>query len=303
MSRNAIVKKSKKLIGTSRSIVKRRVTPSDNFFGGAVVPFVEGSPVTDLISGPVYQQYRGGEYVHVSDLLYSCMRKVALSDKLKTPIHSRPIYDSQGITFAQGEAIHSYIVGKAVRQDPSIVYGNWTCNCGKHVITGTKVKADREGTCGACNSPIHRYREIVVTNETYKVSGSIDLVLVPNGAIYPVELKSIKKDSWEELARPVPEHLSQVLMYWFLLREAGYNVHDKASIVYAVKEMVMKNPFKEFVIRPSELMDRIQVYLDLARELVLYREIGQLPNRIGGCYAPDSKDAKACQFCTICFQL
>ena len=163
------MKKVKQLAGSPISAVKRRVRTDDTIFESKVLPFTTDQVVAALIADPTFQAYRHSEYVHVSDLLYSCMRMVALAEKFNVPIHERPIYDSQGLTFAQGEAIHSYIIGKMIKKRPDIVFGNWKCLCGIKSFIGSASQAANADSCNSCQSKLNQYNEFVVYNNDLMV--------------------------------------------------------------------------------------------------------------------------------------
>ena len=117
------------------------------------------------------------------------------------------------------------------------------------------------------------------------------------------EVKSIAAKGWQELKRPKPEHLLQVLFYWYLYKQEGWPLWDRVSVIYVNKEFMFSGvPYKEFFFQPSIIEDRLDDLLAEARQLVEYRNSGTLPPR-SMCQDKDSPDAKKCQFRDICFQM
>jgi hypothetical protein len=267
-----------------------------------ILPFSEHPVLSDILKGPIHQEFRDGDYIHVSDLIYKCARKIALSKRMDQPIDPEPLFDSTSLTFKQGEAMAEFIVGKVASKAPRNAYGIWGCRCGVYKVEGTKHDV-KDSQCDVCGHDLTLYHEIVIKDEELRLSGSIDLLLQEDKAFVITELKSMKKDQWEELQRPVPEHLIQVLFYWYLMQKAGRPLHDKVSILYAVKDYVFKSPYKEFVIQPSSQLYRLDDYLEEARVLTdAIHKRGPLPARVS-CPSQDSPAAKKCQFREVCFQL
>ena len=267
-----------------------------------VIPFDSHEVLSGVLKGPVYSEFRDGDYIHVSDLIHKCSRKIALSKRLREPIDPEPLFDSNSLTYCQGHAIAEFIVKKIAHKAPRNAYGVWTCPCASEEIEGTK-HAVKDIVCDTCGHPLDIYKEIVIKDDELRLTGSIDLIFREDGAFVIVELKSIAKSYWEKLERPVPEHLIQVLIYWYLMQKAGKPLHDKIVILYAVKEMIFARPYKEFVVQPSKHLFRLDDYLEDAQTLKsALHDNGDLPPRLT-CPSQDSPAAKKCQFRETCFQL
>lgn len=244
--------------------------------------------------------FRYGEYTHVSDLLYKCLRMVAISYRDEVPIIGETRRDGQDITLSIGEAVHDYITDKAIRTRPEEVYGSWTCRCRyKKVHNTVAAEARKKPRCPRCRTKLTRYQEMVVFNEEYKISGSIDLTFLINKALYLTELKSMKHSKWEELTRPIPDHIIQVVFYWWLCNQLQIKIHPQVSIIYCTKDWTFKNPYKEFIINPEDYVRRLDDYLEEAKALKAARAGGTLPVKI--CPTIQSPQAKKCEMCTICF--
>jgi hypothetical protein len=86
-----------------------------------------------------------------------------------------------------------------------------------------------------------------------------------------------------------------------LLKEAGYSVVNQISIIYMNKGYVFKLPYKEFVIKPEDQLDRLELYDDEARALKQYRLTGEVPKRTF-CSSIACADAKTCHVANVCFR-
>ncbi len=250
-------------------------------------------------SGPVPNLLRNKDkYLHVSDLLNRCMRMFALAERTGTALRGDPLYDNLGVTFAIGNAIGQYMVNKSAATMENNLWGDWRCMCGHTVHVGVCSEAKKH-TCDKCERPLINYHEHVFVNDEYNISGSVDLSYLIDQHLYLAEVKSIKKEDWEALVRPIPIHKLQVLFYWWLARERGYSLYKQVSILYVCKAHTRGSPIKEFVFDPTDELDRLYNYLEDARMLKAAKEGGPLPFRI--CASETVTSAKNCQVCTVCF--
>lgn len=299
-----VQKNSKRKQGNnSNSVVRRRVRSKKNTggrpSGNKVIPYNNKDVLKELLKGPDMGRFREGDYIHVSDLIYKCTRKIALSHRLQQPIDPDPVFDSQGLTFAQGEAIHDYITDKIIRKHPDKIYGMWSCSCGTTTQEG--LRSDVTDSCNKCGTTLSKYGEIKLIDEELKITGSVDLSLLVRNSFLLTELKSMKHELWQELARPEGNHVIQILFYWYLARKLGLDLHDKVSVLYATKNYVFNNPYKEFVMCPSDELHKLDDYLEDARVLkAAIHDGGPLPPRLS-CPTRNSPAAKDCQFCNVCF--
>lgn len=256
-------------------------------------------------SRPNYRKMRKHDdhaHIHVSDLLYKCGRRLALAHVYDIAIAEDPIFDSLSLTFRQGEAIHDHVRDVIAGKHPEKVWGKWTCPCEETSYEGVYAGALEHDECPSCGKKPLKHNEIPILNEEFNVIGSPDLELFWSNAFYITELKSMAARYWDELERPVPEHVIQVLMYWDLKRSAGYNLHDHVSILYVNKEYRPRNPYKEFTIYVPENLDRLASYYTEALAIKGAIEGGDLPER-KVCSSPQSREAKKCEVCTLCFEV
>lgn len=305
MSRSRLVKRMASPVSnvSVTSILESRRRPKPkHILSHTVVPAPSGYSLMKFIKlAPLLRQGRDDGYLHVSDLVHKCVRSLALSKRIGMPMPTQEIYDSQGITFAQGDAIQSFVTNKLIRHSSDFVYGKWACRCGAKVKEGVYSTVVKE-ECSVCNTHLDNYQEVAIKNDEYMISGSIDILLLTETQhFYTGEVKSMVRHLWDKLTRPVPEHAIQVLFYWWLLREAGYNLLDKVSIIYVCKEMQFKSPYKEFSIIPSREIHQLDEYLQDAANYKSAVTTGeQLPIR-SICVNENSPAAKKCQVCYHCF--
>jgi len=288
--------------GTASSALKRRTNKrEDGPLSGGVVEIDDSTVMTSRVAGhPIPNAFREGEYLHVSDLLGKCTRMIALSDQTGTPIAGESLWDNMLVTFAIGNAIHDYVRSKVARTSPEEMYGTWKCVCGHHEYKGTYSDAKRKAPCSKCGKDLTEYHELVLRNDYYMIVGSVDLTLLFARAFYFCEIKSIKKEDWDEITRPIPLHILQIVFYWWLATELGLPVHKQVSVLYVTKGHVFGSPYKEFVIDPTEHLHRLTEYLEDALALKKAKKRkGVLPVRL--CPKTDSPQAKKCEMNSLCF--
>lgn len=253
---------------------------------------------------PPQDDFRGGEHLHVSDLIHKCTRMIALSERLNLPIRGDRIMDSRAITFATGHAIQGVVTDRLKANMSDLLWGNWTCVCGYETIESkTYEEVRNEKECEYCHTAPHRYVETTWISEELKLSGSIDIMLKLGDGFYPIEVKSAAGRIWEDLTRPIPDHLIQALFYYHLARENNLPLMDQLSILYVKKEFIFGNPYKEFLVTPSNYLHRLEDFLDEARELKAFRhDNGPLPVRTS-CMNELSPAARECPFALQCFAI
>lgn len=303
-TRKRIVRSSTKTAATK--VLRRRRREEEVQAEGDIVHMTEGEDFTlgVLKKSPVtMSDFRYGDYLHVSDLLGKCMRKIALSEKFKVAMPSSFVHESMALTFAQGTAIHDHVKNRVLKGHPDKMYGSWSCSCG-NLHTGDMTYADaKDKRCKLCGQAPTQYHELTLRDPDLMVVGSPDITLYLDDlrVFYPIEIKSINHEDWKEIARPKPDHVLQVLFYWYLLRKLGYPVPDQVSILYVTKGFVFKTPYKEFRVFPETVINRLDEYIEEARALKEAKEGGDMPRR-SYCASRDCKDAKDCHVANVCFQ-
>ncbi len=249
---------------------------------------------------------RPGDYLHVSDLLGKCVRKMVLSRRHSTPIRPQRLTASDEMTFAQGDAIHDKVKAMSTASSPAQVWGKWKCQCGNifHDEPCTYAETDPTDICEFCHTPTNVYEEVPMRDDDTMIVGTPDLLfyLAALEAFHITEIKSMADKEWQEIVRPKPEHVLQVLFYWYLMRKLGYRVTDMVSIFYVSKGYkFMGTPYKEFMFRPEDELHRLDIYLADAYATKASRldPTAALPSRI--CTGEFTVEAKKCELCTICF--
>lgn len=297
----------KKAPAPPKALRRTRTVRSASVGAGPIISIRNGDELSLQLLRNCPREVSGFRHgpLHVSDLLSKCLRKIALSAQLHKPMPAQQLADSMGLTFAQGVAIHDYVKKKFLQGHPDKLYGSWSCLCGATVTQPMLYSKVTKVECDSCGGVTNRYVELDVLDTELDLIGSPDVVLylADYEVYYPIEIKSITYDDWKEMVRPKPEHVLQVLFYWYLMRRAGYAVPDQVSIVYVSKGYVFKSPYKEFTIpTPSEdvVLERIGDYVDEARRLKAYKETGAVPPRTM-CPSMSCKEAKECHVNVICF--
>jgi hypothetical protein len=259
------------------------------------------TPVIEMLRAikPEMHQFRGGENVHVSDVISKCIRKIALMRRLNMRHPHERVMDGQGITYAIGTSLHDYVKAKLIKGHPDKVWALWTCPCGEAKYTGIYSRRPQR-SCTKCGLPTNVHNEIPFVHPEYKLTGSPDILLwlEQYAALYPIEVKSMTGAMFKELSRPLPDHKIQTAFYWHLLQQDSLPVVDRASILYVNKEFSFKFPYVEYMIKPSEV--DLGVFWEDLEALKRADEGGPLPIRTF-CGAPDAPEAKKCPVCVTCF--
>ena len=245
--------------------------------------------------------YRDDSHLHASDLIYRCTRALAIHKKFNIPIPAERLEDTRALTFAVGRAIGDFVIDRMRSTIPDELYGRWECHCGE-TMEETTLAIARDMKCSACYQKPVKYHEMVIMDDEWGLSGSIDLTRKINGSFYLTELKSISSKRFDDLVRPVPEHIIQILLYWHLANRAGWPLYDKVSILYVRKDFSFKQIYKEYKLEPAKMMDVVQPYIDDAINYKHALDTNVLPER-KLCTSASSKMAKECEVCNECFQV
>lgn len=289
--------------GVSSTISRRtgKVVPKvtiAEYFGEA-----EDTPTIEMLKAckPIYQAFRAGDYVHVSDVIGKCIRKIALMKKLNMRHPQESVMEGRAITFAIGDALHDHVKARFLSGHPDKVYANWSCRCKTTTYEG--VFSRRPITvCPKCETKVDVQSEVPFVYAEYALEGTPDVVLWLDqyGAYYIVEIKSIAAQPWKELVRPLPDHKVQVALYWHILKSKGLPLVNRVSILYVNKEFSFKYPYKEFMIDPTTV--DTEPYIEDLEALISANAGGPLPPRIT-CGSNAAPEAKKCSVCVSCFAL
>lgn len=252
------------------------------------------------------QHTRPGHYLHVSDLISKCVRQRAIHNRLKVAPATRKLTLSDMLTFAQGDAIHDVLKEQLRLSRPDRLWGKWSCKCESlmHDEPCTFDEVDQEEECPHCHTKVTKYHEVSMFDEELWVVGNPDVILwlEEYRAYHVTELKSMADTQFKELTRPKPEHVLQVVWYWYLMGKLGYPLTDRVSIVYASKAWSFNKADREFVIDPRKELHRIEEQIEDARAYRAAYEDKKaaLPLR-SMCASNTTKAAKECMVCDTCF--
>lgn len=247
---------------------------------------------------------RPGEYVHVSDLIGKCMRRVALLERHELPERAGRLTLMDLLTFRMGEAVHDVAKERTALGAPDNVWGKWKCKCGHlyHEEPCVYSEVDQEDICERCGTATTEYVEVSMRDEDLLIVGNPDLLLYFGDidAFHVNEIKSLAHKQWEEISRPKPEHVIQALFYWYLMRKLGYRMTDRITIIYFTKGYVFQGkPYKEFSYLAEEVLHRLDDFLEDAQALKQSREGGELPART--CPSADCPEGRKCEVTNVCF--
>jgi hypothetical protein len=254
---------------------------------------------------------RGGRsYIHGSSLIGICARRYALTI-LAGGAGSTSPREADRIMWAIGRAVEAHIRGQfvsAVKRKG--VIGKWKCKCGNLKREGD---FSNKSKCSACGqSPLH-YHELELFDHDSRIVGNPDVMYLrpDNHKLRIVEIKSKKKELFEELTKPEPNHILQAAIYRRLAALNGMEVDDGVSIIYGCKDYPKwtVRPYKEYHIastpeREAELdsmWERAQGVKSFLADHGDQGAAAELPDRIPACTSSTATPAKGCDQCQACF--
>lgn len=243
---------------------------------------------------------RDHSYVHVSELVSNfCGRRTLLMDRYGIEHHvSRP---GAQVTFALGRAIERHVRELLINHyGVQRFVGRWECLCGD-VELEESGEPDADD-CPRCGEAPHFYRELTLHLPAQRVLGNPDMIFVCDDGYYlPIEIKSMARNSWRELQRPVVEHQLQVLMYRRMLEGLGHPTRDYGVVIYVCKDHVgeFNRPYKEFRAEQATWGGHVEDMLRRAQETREARDRGELVPRI--CENDRCTMARSCPAAHLCF--
>jgi hypothetical protein len=236
-------------------------------------------------------------YVHLSSLLNFCPRMFRLMAKVTEPLMTYP-KSADRVMWAIGRALEHHVRTQVISSVTTRnVYGRWVCKCGETELEGRGTLA----VCNVCKTPVNGFREIPVFDHGLRISGSPDLILVHGSKFRVVEIKSMNKTAFEALTAPVANHIFQVNGYVRMLEAAGHEVHDKAIIIYVMKDYAWKSPYKEFHVEKGALSSVLDSAFEQVRLFRQSESKGSMPPKLSACSSPDSTVAKKCPLMVRCW--
>lgn len=208
-----------------------------------------------------------------SSLYDACMRmhvigaSLNLKQKRFLNVHSR-------ITFGIGDSLHYQVQNTDLIFDKHKRIGWWKCKaCSKIRQFGRqKVVA-----CEFCNAQpeatTYHEHSLSVHKNPVLVTGHPDLfILISKGVIRIVEIKSIKKEAYENLVMPLISHQWQIITYLMYCNKSTTKLPVKIDeslgyVLYVSKEQTGRDllpvrlyPIKNDLIINKQIKDKLRLY-------------------------------------------
>lgn len=254
---------------------------------------------------------RGGRgYIHGTSLIGFCPRRQALTILAGDAGRSQP-READRIMWAIGRAVEHHIRTQFVAAlKRKGIIGEWRCKCGQLKRQGEFSGRDN---CTKCEQPATHYHELPLFDHESRVVGNADLFYLrpDTHRLRVVEIKSKKKELFEALTEPEPNHILQASIYRRLADINGMDPDDGVSIVYGCKDYPhwKLRPYKEFHIDPcparEEQLDDMWSRANEVKDfLVAHGDLGAaapLPERLSACTSSTAPTAKGCDQCQACF--
>lgn len=270
-------------------------------------PVLQPGHVTKLVAqaDAIPQKTRSGGnldgYLHLSSLIGICEREQTISQQ-----HAVPSFNSVAgpmkIIWAIGRAVEKHIRNSVIlARDRKNIYGKWACRCGGSTHLG---EFPEGRTCVRCGGAIKHYREPLLVSHEHRVVGSPDITLIELGWYLAVEIKSMNKEQFDKLERPLADHIQQALGYRRLYKLMGFPVLDVVSVVYARKDFKFggsRAVYKEWHVNALEYEGQIDAMFAAAKRVAQATAEGYLPART--CTTNTCARARECQRMSICFSL
>jgi hypothetical protein len=253
----------------------------------------------------VPQKSRAGIYhnhVHVSSLAGDfCPRQYAIAKHENLSLFES-LTGGHKVTFAIGRAVEAHIRENLIADiGKKNVYAKWTCECGKQYQQGFWANVQ----CSECGKPLDTFTEADVQDDENGVKGHPDFIFRFKNKLVVVEIKSMKKDQWDELEAPLESHIRQATMYPYLLSKSVNpdRIHPMVIYIYCTKDFKWGSPYKEFHVDASEerYEKQRQDALAEAKQIKDYVQGGETPPRI--CQSQASSLAKKCPVAFRCFNV
>jgi hypothetical protein len=296
----------------------KAVRPRSRASAPPSAPVVEATPPSHPLNFVTSLVYRmdttpekrriGKQYIHVSSLLGSCPRFHLLAFLSQREIVKK-VQPSMRLVWKIGRACEAHVREQFIEAvDKKGVIGSWRCKCGHTKTEGLFSRV----VCSKCESVADDYHEAALMDHKYRIVGSPDLLYLrpDNDKVRVVEFKSMNKKDFELLEAPLADHVHQAMSYARLLRDSGVDTDDEVSIIYICKDFQFSTPYREFHV-PSSEENRIAIGSMWRKATEIAKGITKsatmpltevpLPARLSSCKTLESKTAKSCELCTLCF--
>lgn len=252
---------------------------------------------------PQTARVSGSEFTHLTSLLNVCARAQVILRASGTPVSRSPT-GGHRVMWGIGRFIEAHIRDTFIKADGEHrVYGTWSCLCGLSNYSG--FLNPREPRCTSCGQQPTNYHELTLYDAAYGVSGNPDMGVLINGLMYPIEIKSMNSARWTDLERPLPDHVLQAGGYHRLYQSNGFDMGDRAIIIYCVKEFKYGSPYKEFHVPMGSSADaHVTTSLDImwrtARD-IKNGSMKSLPPRV--CHDMECTRSKDCPAMATCWSM
>jgi hypothetical protein len=259
--------------------------------------------LSQRLSGP--EPARSHKVVHVSMLTREdgfCPREFALLDACGQSLPHEYVSMPRRVAFDTGNALADLVRNKWLADD---VVGDWVCALCKSVSRFCKRP---KAPCQICKANRWLYSEPRFVDPASNVVGSIDLFIdVGLGKHSLVEVKTIDKDAFSDLAGPYAEHRIRTQVYLRLIERSGSPYADRINTEYGIVLYISKGygkkvggvitPFKEFTVQADpEAADKM---FESGEALFQFRAGGPMPEGI--CPNSFVRRAKSCPVIKQCF--
>ena len=241
------------------------------------------------------------DYMHLSSLIGACPRAQIIARDTGMEIRNQ-VNGSMRIMWKIGRAVETHIRDSYINAvNYEGVYGKWRCDCHRTQYTGLfDPHADR---CHKCGYQPRYYEELTVFDHDVNVGGNPDMALLIAAKYLIVEIKSMNKDDFDALERPVPDHVLQAGGYRRIYERMGLPVHDEVVVIYARKDYNPRvRPYKEMrvnIARDTSVQASLDLMWQHARA-IKEGSLQNLPPRI--CDEPTHTRARNCSCLVDCFQ-
>lgn len=254
-------------------------------------------------------------YIHVSSLIRGvCSRMLSLQHRFNN-FPPEYVNGATRVMWQMGREVERHVRAQLIAALPPLqVYGQWKCVCGKRTREGTAQDSHR---CSRCGSFASIYVELDLEDDEYYVTGHPDFVLILDGLMYPVEIKSLgnspsansRKEGFDTIKGPFVNHELQVSSYHKMLQpianRIGIPLGRVAIILYVSKDFngfKSPYPYKEYHIDPFARKELIfQLFRD--GRAAYHGAKTMLPPRLNACSSAGTKCALGCLMVKECFAL
>lgn len=201
----------------------------------------------------------------------ACMRMHVIMAKNPAYKKKEVLSFNNRLTFSWGDALHSMVQNTEIVISNSVKRGWWRCTaCNKILGFGASPRHDYKcKSCQARREAIVYHEHSMVVNDPYYLTGHQDLLLeLEKGILTVGELKSIYKEGFKKLEKPLGEHILQGTSYLMgmeydtspLQIPDRYTINrDYFIIIYITKEALDRKTqaYKIFKVRKNPLFTGI----------------------------------------------